>query len=176
MTSRINLLIVEKNGDIKETKIKKEEFSELELYKKAGFKSKQCFEERHSWKNVVCKTKTYDQITIYAKTKGNAGRENKYELPPPLDVVLYYGSMIIVHYDSDRFPQNLSKSEWESIYEKLFGGFESLDDEDEEEEEEQIDPSKLDKYGYEKDGFVVEDEEEELEYDSELSEEEYFDV
>ena len=53
-----------------------------------------------------------------------------------------------------------------------------------------IDPSKLNKYGYEKDGFVVSDEEEDpdeesaddddddddddLEYDSELSEEEYF--
>ena len=58
----------------------------------------------------------------------------------------------------------------------VFGGFESLDDSDGDEEEEVVDPSKLNKYGYEKDGFVVDDEDEEcLEYDSELSEEDYFD-
>ncbi|RZD41880.1 MAG: hypothetical protein CXT73_04145, partial [Methanobacteriota archaeon] len=47
--------------------------------------------------------------------------------------------------------------EWKTIYEKLMGGFEDLDDNEEESEEEYVDPENLTKQGYEKDGFVVED-------------------
>ena len=95
----------------------------------------------------------------YSKTKGNAGRENKYDLPPPMDSPLFFGNMILIRYDGcgdEKKPQHFTKTQWESVYTHLFGGFEDLNDEDEEEEEEEdIDPSKLDKYGYEKDGFVV---------------------
>lgn len=176
MSSSISIIIVEKTGTLKGLHVK--HFDEMELYKKAGFKTKDYFEQRHVWKNIQTKTNTYDHIAVYGKIKGNAGKENKYDFPPPIDTTLFFGNMVIVHYDKSFLPKNLSVEEWESIYSTLFGGFESLDDSDgdEEEEEEVVDPSKLNKYGYEKDGFVVDDEDEEcLEYDSELSEEEYFD-
>ena len=106
---------------------------------------------------------------------GVAGRENKYELPPPLDKDLFFGSLIITSKDEDVFV-DLHQDTWIEIYETLFGGFEDIglseDDEHEEDDESNL---VLDKHGYEKDGFVVSDESEnELEYDSELSEEEYF--
>ena len=173
--SSTSIVIVEKTGTLKELHVK--HFDELELYKKAGFKTKDYFERRHVWKDIQCKSNKYDNIVVYGKIKGNAGKENKYDFPPPIDATLFFGNMIVVHYDKAFLPKNLSVEEWESIYNTLFGGFESLNDsEEEEEEEDEVDPSKLNKYGYEKDGFVVDDDEEEcLEYDSELSEEDYFD-
>ena len=54
---------------------------------------------------------------------------------------------------------DLSKEQWDQIYEKLFGGFEDLGDEDEysEDELEKVDPSLLTAHGYLKDDFVVSD-------------------
>ena len=197
MSNSLSIVIVEKEGTLRDMKIKYNGPVEEELYKKAGFKSKDGFECRHTWKNIQCRNAetgtmdTYDAISLYSKLKGNAGRENKYDLPPPMDIPLFFGNMVLVRYESDgKTPVYFTKEQWVSIYNHLFGGFEDLngDDEEEEEEEEEIDPSKLDKNGYEKDGFVVSDEEEDpdeesadddddeedLEYDSELSEEEYF--
>lgn len=172
MTS-VSVVLIDKYGKVSDSKVK--EFKELELYKKAGFKTYDGFESRQSWKDVKVNKKTYNDITVYAKIKGNAGKENKYDLPPPIDKTLYFGTMVIVHYDENHVPLSLKKPEWKGIYESLMGGFESLEEE-EISEDEIVDKSKLDKYGYEKDGFVVEDDdyEGELEYDSELSEEEYF--
>ena len=64
---------------------------------------------------------------------------------------------------------------WEQIYEKLFGGFENLKDtakEDEEEEDEldNIPESMKTKEGYLKDGFIVDnedDEDDDLDYEAE---------
>lgn len=42
------ILIVEKNGDIKESNIKS--WVESDLYKKAGFKSADGFSKMHEWK------------------------------------------------------------------------------------------------------------------------------
>lgn len=172
MSPSVSIVIIEKTGSVKELNVK--HFDESELYKKAGFKTKDSFVQRHVWKNLQCKSNTYDCIAVYGKIKGNAGKENKYDFPPPIDATLFFGNMVVVHYDKTFSPKTLTVDDWNAIYSTLFGGFESLDEEEEEEEEETIDPSKLNKYGYEKDGFVVEDEED-LEYDSELSEEEYFD-
>ena len=169
------IIIIERKGSIKELKVKN--LQEEDLYKKAGFKTKEYFEQRQVWKNIQCNSKIYENIVVYGKIKGNAGKENKYEFPPPIDTTLYFGNMVIVYYDEHFQPQSLSSIEWKSIYNGLMGGFESLDESsNDEEEDEYIDPSKLDKYGYEKDGFVVEDDdEEEFDCDSELSEEKYFD-
>ena len=56
--------------------------------------------------------------------------------------------MIIVHYDENKSPISLKKTEWKSIYDLLMGGFESLGEDDDESEEDIIDKSKLHKYGY----------------------------
>ena len=58
---------------------------------------------------------------------------------------------------------NLTLEEWEKCYEKLFGGFESLGEDDSEETDEldEISDSEKTKEGYHKDGFVVDDDDEE---------------
>ena len=168
------ILLIDKYGKVKEQKIKKDDDSEL--YKKAGFKVLTGFAKRHTWDISAS-----SQLCLYGKIEGSAGRENKYEFPPPIDNVLYFGTVVIVKYDANGRIVDLDKAEWKIEYEAMFGGFEDLNDEDDddddddedEEEEKAIDPTLLTKNGYLKDDFVVEDEE--LEYESELSEEEYFD-
>ena len=65
---------------------------------------------------------------------------NKYELPPPVDKDLYYGSMALVASkdkdgrESSSFNRRVM---WDKIYEKLMGGFEDLDKESDMEDEEE---------------------------------------
>lgn len=143
------ILIVEKTGVIKESVIK--QYSENELYKKAGFKTPEGFAQAHQW------TLNGTTVTLYGKTTGRAGQENKYDFPPPVDKVLFFGSCILV---SDK--GTLKKSEWEKIYEELFGGFEDIGDEDtSDDEDDEDDDLPRTKSGYAKDGFVVDEDEDE---------------
>lgn len=176
------IILIDKFGKVKEQKMKNNDDSEL--YKKAGFKKIDGFAKRHSWDVAIGEDdSTLSNISVYGKTDGSAGRENKYDFPPPIDNVLFFGTVVIVKYDSKHeHIVDLRKADWKNAYETLFGGFENLDDDEDEdddeeeekekEEEKNIDPAKLTKQGYLKDDFVVEDEE--LEYESELEEEEYF--
>ena len=61
--------------------------------------------------------KTY-KISLYGKDSGRAGMENKYELPPPVDNILFFGKIALVN-DMDDLTIDL----WNKIYEQLFGGF-----------------------------------------------------
>ena len=175
-----SIVLIDKSGNVTDKKVK--QYEETELYKKAGFKKADGFVIQTTWENVSVDGKTYPKIVMYGKKSGNAGKENQYEFPPPMDTVLCFGTVILVHIDGNNKARDLRASEWTSIYEHLYGGFEdtrgSHDDEEEEEEEEEIDPNQLTKQGYMKDDFIVEDgeeEDEEFEYESELSEDDYFD-
>lgn len=169
-------VIIDKSGNKKEVNIKEDSLEYLS--KKCSFKNEKNFQERTIW-NVKVKDNKYT-IKLFAKDDGRANNENKYDFPPPVDTKLYFGSCILVNYDDDTI-SSLNVDEWEKIYEKLFGGFENLDDkakEDEFEEDEldDIDDEFKTKEGYLKDGFVVDDNSESLEddeFDSELSEELY---
>ena len=112
------ILIVERSGNIKETNIKL--FEEEQLYKKAGFKTPNDFA------NAAIFTESHYQIHVYGKTKGKAGQENKYDFPPPIDTTLFFGNCVLVHKNSEGKVLDLPLTEWEKIYEKLFGGFEDL--------------------------------------------------
>ena len=142
---------------------------EDDLYKIASFKTKDNFEKAQIWRNLVVNKIHYDKIVVYGKTVGSAGQENKYDFPPPIDNTLFFGNILIRRYNKDKKPVDLTISDWLSINKSLFGGFEWLgDDDSEEEEDEDVDKSNLDKYGYEKDGFVVEDyEDEDEDYEDE---------
>ena len=146
------IVLIDKYGKIKEQNIKK--FDESELYKKAGFKNNDNFGLRQTWDKIECNSGTFTNISIYAKNDGTAGRENKYDFPPPIDNTLFFGTVVIVQYDSNHQLKDLTKDNWKEISETLFGGFEDLDDEDEEEEED-IDPKLLTKQGYMKDDFIT---------------------
>ena len=117
---------------------------------------------------------------------GSPNQENKYEFPPPVADVLYFGTCILVNTNRD-----LKIQEWKDIYDKLMGGFEDLDDISDEEDDEDTN-LEIGSDGYARDGFVVDEEEEEvvvkkkkvvrqpkeietnyLDCQSELSEEEY---
>lgn len=169
----VTVLIVGKNSEITETKLKT--FSIEEICKKAKVKTVDDYKRKHVW-TVTCNKQTY-YIALYAKTNGRAGQENKYDFPPPVDSDLYFGNCMLVS-QKDATDANevidLSKSTWELIYEELFGGFDNCMD-SEEESEDDIDGLEIGKAGYELDDFVVDDEyddEEEAEYETEEDDDE----
>lgn len=146
-------LFVEKGGNIKE--VHQPTIVAEELYKKVGFKSADGFNIQTTWN----KPNEYN-IQLYARKKGRAGSENKYDFPPPVDSELYFGGCILTNRDETTGEyKDLTKSDWKTIYEELFGGFEDLGGESETETEtESDDDLPKTKEGYVKDGFIVEDE------------------
>ena len=162
----VTILCVEKSGSIKEIELKT--YNEADLYKKAGFKTVQDFELQTEW-GAEIDGKTYS-VSVFGKTTGRAGQENKYDFPPPIDTILFFGSCILVNKVDDE-PENLSKAEWKRVYEHLFGGFEDLGDEDSDESEDDVSESvPRTKEGYVKDDFVVDDDEDD-DYSDESEEE-----
>lgn len=188
----VNLVLVEKNGEVVETKMK--DFNFDALYKKCKFRKPDGFSRKTIWK-VKLNAEVY-RIALYARDFGKAGMENKYDLPPPVDQTLYFGVMALVrlHKEENEAAQDLDKETWLKIYEKLFGGFHNLadtalEDAQEEDELENVPAHMKTKHGYLKDDFIVDDssgdptpspeesshEEEptDQEYESELDFEEY---
>ena len=154
----VKIILVNKNASLTEKSVKKLELSTL--YKKCSLKSAANFEKRHTW-NV-------DNYfySVYAKDNGRANSENKYDLPPPVDEELYFNTMTIIKHTEPEVTNgtitDLVKTEWNKVYEKLFGGFEDLDHSEElSDDEEDISDSEKTKEGYHKDGFVVDDEDDE---------------
>ena len=171
MSNSINIIIVEKNGNLKSLAIKN--FKEEDLFKKCGFKKEDGFVKQVDW-NVKYNSNKYI-VSVFAKTEGRANLENKYDFPPPIDTKLFFGNCVIVAKikgDTNANYINLTLEMWEKMYEKLFGGFEDLavtavEDEEEIDELADIPKDKKTKQGYLKDGFVVDsDGEDESEYET----------
>jgi hypothetical protein len=178
MSQPLNIVIVEKLGNLKILSIK--DFKLEELFKKCGFKKADDFIKQVEW-SVKYEGQKYF-IEVFAKTEGRANSENKYDFPPPIDTKLFFGSCaVLAHFkknDGSKIYTNLSLPLWEKIYEKLFGGFENLvttsaEDDEEEDELANVPKEKKTKQGYLKDGFVVNssDDEEEDESDSDYGSE-----
>ncbi len=150
----VKAVIIEKSGECKSISIKVEKD---ELYKKCKFKSNDSFSLRHTWKVdkswLRKNNKDFKYISLYAKDNGRANMENKYDLPPPIDNVLYFGSIVVVAHDNKNImseqeynnekeegqssdieesyleyvdPIELTTNSWNLFYEHLFGGFEDL--------------------------------------------------
>ena len=156
----LTVLIVDKTGAINEQIIK--HFDENELYKKAGLKKAEGFIKQTEWSIPELHGKVYN-VSLYAKANGRANSENKFEFPPPVDTVLYFGNCILVNKNDDDEYTNLSKKEWKEVYDFLYGGFDDIGEEDEEDEEEEEEEEDDDdnvprtKSGYVKDDFIVDD-------------------
>jgi hypothetical protein len=152
-----SLVLIEANGTIKTLKTK--EISNDSLYKKCGFRVSDDFLNRHTWR-VKIGAELYI-VSLWGKKTGKANFENKYDLPPPLDHDLYFGTCAIVRTSETGDILNLEKETWLKIYEKLFGGFEDIGDDDEYSDDElaNVDPALLTAHGYLKDDFVVSDKE-----------------
>jgi hypothetical protein len=148
------IVTINKTGSIKQTKHNDGIES---LYKKCGFKKDTDFCLRHSWSVKV--GEDMKKVNLYARNQGRAGGENKYDLPPPIDKELYYGTMCVALVDDDgNISEDFKVEGWKKVYEALFGGFEDIEHSSDESEEDELDdvPKKLKTTeGYLKDGFVV---------------------
>jgi hypothetical protein len=98
----------------------------------------------------------YGVVTLY--NLGGADM-NRYDFPPPVDNEVYYGDCFLTAID-----HVLTIEEWTTYYESVMDSINIEHSEGEEEEDD--DPNLvLTKHGYEKDGFVVSDDElDEVEY------------
>ena len=167
------IIVIDKTGTVKETNIK--EYKEADLYKKANFKSAEGFALQTTWTGLSLSSGSSDKseetitVSVYGKKAGKAGQENKYEFPPPIDSVLFFGGCVLVaESEVEGSICDLRISSWNKIYDTLMGGFEDLDqgedrEEQDEDDEEDVDPNLIGKNGYMKDGFVVEDDDVEFE-------------
>jgi len=155
----VKVVFVSKDASLNEKSVKNIDLKTLHV--KCNVKQ-ESFGKRHTWK---VKGAYY---TVYAKDTGRHSSENKYDLPPPVDEELYFNTMAILKHSDEKITNDnvvdLTKEEWEKTYEHLFGGFENLDDTSGEmsvdEEEENLSESEKTKQGYKKDGFVVDDDDE----------------
>ncbi len=171
MNIMVKIVSIEKNGTLKETNVRK--LLKNEIYKKCGFKTDEHFKERACW-NVKIDGEE-NVIKCFAKDEGRANMENKYDLPPPIDSALYFGTIAVVKMEGDEF-KDLTIDLWNKVYEKLFGGFEDLaataeEDEKEVDELDSVPEEMKTKHGYLKDGFVVDSEEDEDDEDEDAEEE-----
>jgi hypothetical protein len=147
-----SVVVIERSGSLKTHAV-----ADInDLYKIYGSNDIVC---AHTWSIKDRK------LSIYGKTDGRANTENKYEFPPPIDNLLFFGKCIAVLYDETNKVVDIGKKEFATIMENLYGGFHDLGSEEEEEEEEEEENLPRNKYGYVEDGFVVNSdlEEEDLE-------------
>ena len=145
-----SFIIIEKTGSLKNAKTT----DLVDLYKKCGFKSNEGFSLNHAW-SVEFNDTEY-KLEIYGKVTGRANTENKYEFPPPIDNVLFFGSCAAILYVNNRMT-DMGSQEFKDIMDHLYGGYSDIGDEEEEDEEEDDDDDDLPKtkHGYVKDDFVV---------------------
>ncbi len=161
MTHPLDIIIVERLGSLKLLSIK--DFKHEDLFKKCGFKKAEDFAKQTEW-TINLEGKTY-YVEVFGKKVGRANSENKYDFPPPIDNIIFYGNCAILSKvlkpDGTKGYSNLSISIWNKLYEKLFGGFHDIsdtlvDDENEVDDLENVNQNlKTKKGGYLKDGFVV---------------------
>lgn len=148
------IIQINKNGTIKENSL--DELSIDNLHKLTK-KNKYIIDKITSWqynKNIV---------SLYGYRDGDAGKENKYENPPPVDKELYFGDIFYIYTDkTEKNILSFNKKEFKLFYEKQMEGFENLDEISENE-------SHLDSDNeYEEDSFLVKDSDsEEDEWDKE---------
>lgn len=83
----------------------------------------------NSWKY-----NNYDYI-LYGCINGNAGDENKYDLPPPCDCELYFYDLYFIKYEDNNII-DLSLEDYNLFYAHCFEGFESIESTEDEIEEE----------------------------------------
>ena len=173
---KTKIVIVSKTGSLTESIVetnKETTLAELTtiLSKKCANKKSDGFSCYHTYKyknkkkgvkGAGATASSYIYIDVWCKTDGRAGQENKYELPPPIDEIIFFGNIALVARIDAQSACDLSIELWNKIYEKLFGGFEDLDatakdDENEIDELAFVPASKKTANGYLKDGFIVDD-------------------
>lgn len=177
--TKTKIVIVSKDGSLSECVVEPGSETTIEqlailLSKKCGYRKHDGFSCYHTYRYKNKRKMTFDvssdevvpkyiYVDVWGKTDGRAGYENKYEMPPPIDELLFYGNIALVARMDELTAIHLTTDIWNIIYEKLFGGFEDLaasaiEDENEIDELDSVPSHKKTRSGYLKDGFVVDDE------------------
>tara|TARA_B100001758_G_C18058950_1_gene427133 strand:+ start:31 stop:672 length:642 start_codon:yes stop_codon:yes gene_type:complete len=157
-----SVIVIEKGGVVKEVNIKLNNKDNItNRYSPKSKSGKSGYDKKTTW-SVKLNSELYI-VELWATDKGRAGSENKYDFPPPVDNELYFGNCLLLRVDNDGSDVvDLTKENWDKIYEKLFGGFEDIGSEEPSEDELESVPEEMKtKSGYLKDGFVVDNEDSE---------------
>jgi hypothetical protein len=151
-----SIIIVEKNGTIRRATATSKTLNVPELYKKCGFKSEEGFNCAHTW-TIEFNAIEY-KLQVYGKIKGKAGSENKYEFPPPIENVLFFGSCAIINVVNEEIT-DMSTNDFNDIMEYLQGGYSDIENSENDDDDDDLEESTLPKTkeGYVKDDFIVDD-------------------
>jgi len=156
----IKFIVVNQNGSLIEKKSKSGYVSDLKEAHIIIGKNKL---------HVVWKYQNWN-IGLFGNTTAHHEKINKYEFPPPVENILFKGNCILVNLQTKQdgslnYKQfnDLTLNEWTIIYNKLYGGFESLSSSDTDDsfsdDSNNNDDIKEKKFsnGYLVDDFVVDD-------------------
>jgi hypothetical protein len=105
-------------------------FNTNDLYVVAGLQSNQNFECIMPDAYVMTIRNSSYSISVYGMLHGQEKEINQYELPPPLDKGIFYGTLILVNNCKDGV-SNLRLLEWSHVYDEQIGGIEDLADDSE---------------------------------------------
>lgn len=104
-----SIILINKQGIIKETKIKQAD--PANFYKKCGFKKPDGFDIIYSITNSEL---PFDKIELWGKKSGYAKMENKYPFSQHYSLPPIYGTCLIIGY-IDGKPVSINKEHWETI-------------------------------------------------------------
>ena len=90
-------------------------------------------------------------ISIFGSKQASDEPVNQHDLPPPEDVDLFFGNILVVRSASDGTILNCSQEDYTDFIEKAFGGFETLGSEDSSESDDERNDT------YSLNSFVVDD-------------------
>jgi len=132
-TDTKQVILIDKSSTVKEIQVS----ADLnDLYKKAGFKTTEGFQEQFVWE-VIWEEQKYT-VSLYAKKTGRIPK-NTYGFPPPLEDTVFYGNCILVCAEMD-----LPVKTWDNLFEVIYEKYDDdegmeddddVNDEDEDEEE-----------------------------------------
>jgi hypothetical protein len=117
----VSTLLLLKNGDITNVNVPSntnvDNFTNKSYFQTKGNGS---LKQLHYWQLFD------DTIIIYGWENGEAGDENKHELPPPIDSSLYFGDLIIFRLDDNGKLSSFSKESYDIFIEHHMEGFSDL--------------------------------------------------
>lgn len=120
-----NTILLLKNGEVVELSVPSntnvDEFKDITYFQTKGSGKLQ---QLHYW------TIFDETIIIYGWTNGEAGDENKHELPEPIDNSLYFGDIIIFCLDQDGHLRDFNKPQYDNFINHMMGGFIDLEEEE----------------------------------------------
>ncbi len=144
-----SMIIIDMDGNEEEEYIETSDLTRISML--CGFNNSKSFKHIHAWhldkdENII---ENHDKdlfLHLYASTKGHHENINKFELPPPIDNVIYYGYIGIILEDEDHQLYHLDKNTWKKCYEALYNGFYDLGESDTDEGERDVDTDNDEEY------------------------------